>query len=158
VDNVPRSTRGFGSEHTSFTFLGYTFRPRQARRGDGVQFTSFTPAISKDALKKISAEVRSWRLHRHMEMTSADIARWVNPKIRGWMAYYGAFNRSALYPLLRRVNTYLMRWLMNKYARYRTWKKATQAWTGAAATRPSYYAHWAWVKPARQMTRTARAV
>ena len=52
-------------------------------REDGVHFTSFLPAISKDALKKISAEVRSWRLHRHMEMTSADIARWINPKVSG---------------------------------------------------------------------------
>ena len=71
----------------SFDLLGFTFRPRQARRPDGVQFTSFLPAISKDALKKISAEVRSWRLHRHMEMTSADIAAWINPKVRGWMTY-----------------------------------------------------------------------
>jgi hypothetical protein len=75
------------AEHTSFTFPGFTFRPRRARRADGVQFTSFLPAISKDALKKISAEVRSWRLHRHMEMTAADIARWINPRIRGWMTY-----------------------------------------------------------------------
>jgi RNA-directed DNA polymerase len=69
------SNRRGSSEHTSFTFLGYTFRPRWARRGDGVQFTGFLPAISKDALKKISAEVRSWRLHRHMELDSAGIAR-----------------------------------------------------------------------------------
>ena len=58
------SNRRGSHEHTSFTFLGFTFRPRQARRKDGGQFTSFLPAISKDALKKISAEVRSWRLHR----------------------------------------------------------------------------------------------
>jgi len=35
------------------------FQPRQARRKDGVRFTSFLPASSKDALKKISAEIRS---------------------------------------------------------------------------------------------------
>jgi RNA-directed DNA polymerase len=46
---------------------------------------------------------------------TADIARWINPKVRGWMTYYGAFCRSELYPLLRRINTHLMRWLMNKY-------------------------------------------
>ena len=51
-------------EHTSFTFLGYTFRPRGARAKDGSMFVSFAPAISKDALKKIGQEVRSWRLHR----------------------------------------------------------------------------------------------
>jgi hypothetical protein len=74
------------------------------------------------------------------------------------MTYYGAFCRSELYPLLRRINSYLMRWLMNKYKRYRTWKKAIRAWTEAAGTWPRYFAHWAWVKPARQTTRTTRAV
>jgi group II intron reverse transcriptase/maturase len=152
------SNRRGSAEHTSFTFLGYTFRARRARRADGVQFTSFLPAISKDALKKIRAEVRSWRLHRQMGKTSADIARWVNPKIRGWMNYYGAFSRSALYPLLRRISTYLMRWLMNKYKRHRTWKKARRAWADMARTWPRYFAHWDWVSPARQMTRTTRAV
>ena len=33
-----------------------------------------------------------------MEPDSASIARWINPKIRGWMTYYGAFCRSELYP------------------------------------------------------------
>ena len=152
------SRRRGSHEHTSLTFLGFTFRARRARRADGRQFTGFLPAISKDALNKVSAEVRSWRLHRHIGKTSADIARWVNPKIRGWMNYYGAFYRSALYPLLRRVSTYLMRWLMNKYKRYRTWKKATRAWTRVARTWPRYFAHWDWMTPARQMTRTTRAV
>jgi RNA-directed DNA polymerase len=142
------SNRRGSAEHTSFTFLGFTFRPRRARRADGVQFTSFLPAISKDALNKISAEVRSWRLHRCTGMTSADIARWINPKVRGWMTYYGAFCRSALYPVLQRINAYLLRWLMNKYKKLRAWRKASRSMADAAATRPRYFAHWAWVKPA----------
>ena len=50
------------SEHTSFAFLGFTFRQRRARKA-GNKFTAFLPAISKGALKKISTEVRAWRLH-----------------------------------------------------------------------------------------------
>ena len=42
------------AEHTSFTFLGYTFRARAARNSNGEVFTSFLPAISKDALKRMS--------------------------------------------------------------------------------------------------------
>ena len=84
-------------EHTAFTFLGYTFRARGARRKDGARFTAFMPAISKDALKKISAEVRSWRLDHRTGHTDADLARKINPIVRGWMNYYGAFYRSALY-------------------------------------------------------------
>ena len=51
-------------EHTSFTFLGFTFRARKARNRHGTNFASFLLAISKDALTKISRTVRSWRLHR----------------------------------------------------------------------------------------------
>ena len=77
------SNRRGSHEHTSFTFLGFTFRPRGTRRDDGVQFTGFLPAISKDALKKISAEVRSWRLHRWVTSDGSEIARLINPKVRG---------------------------------------------------------------------------
>jgi RNA-directed DNA polymerase len=77
------SNRRGSHEHTSFTFLGFTFRPRRARRKDGGRFTSFQPAISKDALKKISAEIRSWRLHRWVNSDGREIAKLINPKVRG---------------------------------------------------------------------------
>ena len=50
------------------------------------------------------------------------------------MTYYGAFYRSALYPVLRRINTYLLRWVMNKYRNTSTWKKATRTLAEAAAS------------------------
>jgi len=142
------SNRRGDFEHTSFTFLGFTFRPRQARRRDGIKFTSFLPAISKEALKKIGARVRSWRLHRHTGSSTADLARMINPVVRGWMAYYGAFYRTALYPVLHRINTYLLRWIMKKYRKLRTWKKAIQSMSNAAANQPRHFAHWTWAKPA----------
>jgi RNA-directed DNA polymerase len=45
-------------EHTSFTFLGFMFRARGARSRNGANFTGFLPALSKDALNKMSREVR----------------------------------------------------------------------------------------------------
>jgi predicted helicase len=36
-------------EHTSFTFLGFTFRQRKARRKNGELFMSFLPAMSTEA-------------------------------------------------------------------------------------------------------------
>ena len=139
------SNRRGSYEHTAFTFLGYTFRGREVRPRTGKRFTGFNPAISSDALKKISRQVRSWRLHRHTEISEADLAAWVNPRVRGWMQYYGAFYRSALYPLLTRINAYLMRWLRKKHKRLRGRKKAQEAWTRAVTTRPRFFAHWAWV-------------
>jgi RNA-directed DNA polymerase len=81
------------AEHTSFTFLGFTFRARRARNKNGVVFTSFLPAVCKDALKKMGQEVRRWRLHRRTDLNFADLARMINPIVRGWMNYYGAFTR-----------------------------------------------------------------
>ena len=57
-------------------------------------------------LNKISAQVRSWGPHRRTGLSEADLARWINPTVRGWMNYYGAFYRSALHPLLTRINAY----------------------------------------------------
>ena len=64
--------------------------------------------------------------------------------MRGWMQYYGAFYRSALYPLLERINAYLMRWIRKKHERLRGKKKARTAWNRAVKERPRYFAHWAW--------------
>jgi RNA-directed DNA polymerase len=130
-------------EHTAFTFLGFTFRTRAARGRNG-NFTSFLPAISTDALKKISAEVRRWRLHHWTGHTFGQVARRINPIVRGWMQYYGAFYRTALYPLLLRINAYLMRWIRRKYRRLRPFKKAKACWQRITSQYPRLFAHWAW--------------
>lgn len=131
--------------HTEFTFLGFTFRQRGMRDKNGRQFSSFNPAISKKALKRISADVRSWRLHRRTSLDFAEMARRINPIVRGWMRYYGAFYRSALAPLLSRINAYLMRWIRKKYRRLRAKKKALQCWRGIVERFPRLFAHWEWV-------------
>ncbi|MDT5045038.1 MAG: RNA-directed polymerase [Mycobacterium sp.] len=75
----------------------------------------------------------------------AEIARQINPVVRGWMQYYGAFYRSARYPLLSRINAYVMRWIRNKYKRLRTTKKAKACWQRITSQHPRLFAHWAWV-------------
>jgi len=134
------------SEHTSFDFLGFTFRTRGVRSRHGNVFTGFGPAISKSALKKISGQVRAWRLHLKTGRTLRDLAREINPIVRGWMQYYGAFYRSALHPLLQRINGYLVRWLRKKYRRLRTFAKAHAAWGRLTRQHPAYFAHWQWVR------------
>ncbi len=132
-------------EHTSFTFSGFTFRQRGARTKSGQRFNSFTPAISKNALKKISTEVRSWRLHRRMGHSFSELARRINPIVRGWIHYYGAFYRSMMYPLLARINAYLVRWIRSKYKRLAGKKKAITCWRGIVSRHPRMFAHWTWV-------------
>ncbi len=60
------------------------------------------------------------------------------------MQYYGAFYRSALNPLLQRINGYIMRWLRKKYRRLRNVKRAVAAWQRIISQQPRLFAHWAW--------------
>lgn len=139
-----RRTRDYPT--TSFTFLGFTFRARAAQGRNGEVFTSFLPAVSKDALKKMSSQVRSWRIHRRTGHTFAELARDINPVVRGWMQYYGAFYKTALYPLLRRINYYLMRWVRKKYRKAGTYKKFHTRWKQVTAAWPNLFTHWKWVQ------------
>ena len=101
--------------------------------------------------------VRQWRIHRRTDLNFADLARMINPIVRGWMNYYGAFYPSALSTLLARINTYLVRWVRKKYKRLRSIRKAQARWEYVTTTYPRYLAHWEWVTHPL-MIKTARAV
>jgi RNA-directed DNA polymerase len=140
------SNRRGEHEHTSFTFLGYAFRPRQARSKTGVIFTSFLPAISPEALSAKSRVLRTLRIHRRTGLTLDELARWLNPIIAGWMHYYGRYRRSAMRPLLQRINLYLRRWTARKYKRLRPYKRFTRWRTGLLTREPGLFIHWQWVR------------
>jgi RNA-directed DNA polymerase len=133
-------------EHTSVTFLGFTFRARKARNKDGSYFSSFLPAISPEALKAKSDRLREMRIHRHTNLSLDDLARWLNPIVAGWMNYYGRYYRSALYPLLQRVSTYLRRWTGKKYKRLRAHHRFKRWWLGLLMREPGLFAQWKWVR------------
>lgn len=141
-------TRRGSYEHTSFTFLGYGFRSRKVRTKSGKYFFGFNPAISEQAAKRVRAQIRSWRLHLRSRWTLVALAREINMVVRGWINYYGRFYRSALCSSLNRINEYLVRWVMQKYKRYRgRWMRARDALGRAARLYPHMFAHWQLVKP-----------
>jgi group II intron reverse transcriptase/maturase len=72
-------------EHTSFTFLGYTFRARKARGKNGRYFTGLMPAISSQALRATGERLRRMRIHRRTDLTLDELARWLNPIVAGWL-------------------------------------------------------------------------
>jgi RNA-directed DNA polymerase len=126
----------------AFTFLGYSFRPRQVKGKNGQIFTSFTPAISPEALKAKGQMVRGWRLHMRTGASLDELAAAINPIVAGWIGYYGLFGRKVLNQLLRRVNTYLTRWARRKYKRLRSYKRFHRWWTGLIDREPGLFIHW----------------
>jgi len=130
-------------EHERFDFLGYTFRPRLSRSKFGKHFVNFSPAVSDDAKKAIGREIRSWRINCRSDKTLTDLARMFNPIVQGWINYYGRFYKSMLYPVLRRINEYLIRWAMRKYKRLRGHLTRAVEWlAGVARREPNLFAHW----------------
>ena len=74
-------------EQVSFTFCGYTFRPRMAyNRNRHEAFTGFMPAISPGKLTAMSRRVASWRIHRRVNLTLDDLAPGINQILRGCVA------------------------------------------------------------------------
>jgi RNA-directed DNA polymerase len=135
-----------------FDFLGYGFRPREAKNRWGKLFTSFLPGISRKAAKAIVTEVRGWGLQRKSHAELADLSRMYNVKIRGWVNYYGRYYPTALQRIFRHLNGRLVRWAQRKYKRFRTHEGRAWHWLQRVKrVQPELFAHWQFgVQPCRR--------
>jgi len=129
--------------HTKFTFLGYTFQNRKTRTRAGKYFYNFSPAVSKDALKKMYSKIRELELHKKVMSDIFEIAKLLNPILRGWIYYYGKFRKSALALFFYRINLRLIKWAQWKYKRLRYRNRRSIAWIrNIHRNNPDLFAHW----------------
>ena len=127
----------------SFDFLGYTFKPREAKAKNGKIFLSFLPAISAKAAQAIRQSVRGWRLKRRSTLTLEEIAHRINPIVRGWVQYYGRFYRGALYPVMAKIDQHLTKWIKAKHKRVRGKLGCALEWLRRIrSAHPWLFAHW----------------
>ena len=85
--------------------------------------------MSAKAKKAKGQQIRAWHLKRRSGTDLSGLAGDINPQVRGWINYYGAFYRSELYSLARRIDEHLVRWAMQKFKRLRG--KPARAWAMA---------------------------
>ena len=77
------------------------------------------------------------------EMSLDELAKTVNPALRGWIRYYGRFRPSELVSVFRGVNLALRLWAMRKYKRFKRRPRAAMAWLrDIAAKDRGLFAHW----------------
>jgi RNA-directed DNA polymerase len=140
------SNRSGKSEHVSFDFLSYTFkaRPARSRRGRGKLFFGFLPAVSAKAANAFRQAIRELELGAKIHLPLDQVAALVNPRVRGWLGYFGRFYHSECSQVLQYVNRVLVRWARRKFKRFhRSWH-ATEVWLrGVAQRAPQLLAHWA---------------
>jgi len=130
--------------NVKFDFLGYCFRPRRVQNSrDNTVFCGFTPAVSVSAMKAMRTTIRELGLRNRTELSMADIARRINPLLRGWIAYYGRYAPSALAPMFRYVNLTLRAWVMRKFKRFAAKKiRAGRFLERMAREHTDLFMHW----------------
>ena len=122
--------------------------PGSSGHGPRGYFVSFSPAMSAKAKKANGQKIRAWHLNRRSGTDLSGLAEEINPQVRGWINYYGAFYRSELHFLAWRINDHLVRWAMQKFKRLR--RSAAKAWAWLEKVRqhlPALFAHWQLFRP-----------
>ena len=131
-------------QNTSFDYLGYIFRARICQKKQSKEvFCGFTPAVSKTSLKSMRATIKQAKLYRRSDLSIQELAKWFNPKLQGWLNYYGQYTRSGLYTIWRHFNRTLVSWAMRKYKRLRR----RRSWARKLIRRiseelPNLFVHW----------------
>lgn len=130
-------------EVREFDFLGFTFMQRWVKTRKGNFFMSFTPGMSKCAEKSIRDEIRSWKVHRR---STVDIFYWsrvLNPKLRGWLNYYGRFGKYYLYGIYKMFTRILIKWAKVKYKRLKySWRKSRLFIASIIESYPKLFVFW----------------
>ncbi len=129
---------------TKFTFLGYDFKPRTFKRRDGSAGLTFSPGVGTEARKSLVSKVKKWKLHRQTDLKLEDLAREMNPGVRGWANYFRHFRPSEMYQTFHHINKRIVEWMRRKYKiRYR---KAQRMLERISRQNPTLFHHWQWIK------------
>lgn len=127
-----------------FDFLGYSFQPRttKSKKTQGV-FLGFDCAISISSCKRIADKLGELEVEKMTFKSVVGIAQKLNPRIRGWINYYGKYRISNLHSVFKLVNLRLVRWARIRYKRYKTSIKRAYKWlTRVQQQYPYLFYHW----------------
>jgi len=129
---------------TEFDFLGYTFRKVRIKDRLGRLQMNFIASVSKKAEQALKDKVKALEIHKRTGSKIEMIAEMLNPILRGWMNYFGKFNRSAMKRALDCVQRRLIKWAMCKYKKFRGHRRRAEEWLKQVKERePNMFAHWA---------------
>jgi RNA-directed DNA polymerase len=104
-------------DQNSFTFLSYTFRPRTAmdKFDRNKLIVLFNGAISNAAKTSIRQAIRKVLNPQWVKGTLEAFAKVLNPKIRGWINYYGKFFKWRMIRIFDYLDCLIRSWIANKY-------------------------------------------
>jgi len=135
-------------EHISFDFLGFTFKPSSSKTKTGVLFTGFNPGISAKSVKSISTQLSQMSTAFNGAGSLEKIAEMLEPKVRGWMNYYGKFRKWELSRVWRLINNRLILWVRKHYKRVKRKKNQARMFVKRIYRQnPFLFLHWYFTPP-----------
>jgi RNA-directed DNA polymerase len=139
-----KDTKDRTDEHRSFVFLSYSFEPRRYCFKEGTKtkiVTRFHSAICNNAKKSIRDKINLFFNYRWINISLEDLAKRLNPRIRGWMNYYSLYNKNKVNEVIMHVNVLLQKWLKSKY-RERSTKKVVEMYKNLIQSNSRLFYHW----------------
>jgi len=125
-----------------FDFLGFSFQPRTIKLKGNTFKLTYDCAISQSSKSRIVEVLNKTKLHKRSELSITEIARELNPKLRGWINYYGKYNKREFTRVLRIFSFRLMKWALNKYKNLGGIKTGFQWLNKCRKENPNLFAHW----------------
>jgi RNA-directed DNA polymerase len=131
-------------EVVKFDFLGYSFQPRTTfSKKKGKLFLGFDCAISISSRKRIADKLEELKVEKLSFRSIVGIAHYLNPKIRGWVNYYGKFRKSELMKVFQLLRKRIVRWARIRYKRYKTSINRAYKWYDRIRKQfPYLFYHW----------------
>lgn len=110
--------RNLKYKKTKFDFLGFSFHPMSKKSNRGGMFLGYGCEISKKSYSKKVGELRKLKFDRWAKSWQ-DIVNLLDDKIRGWVQYFDKFQYRTLTKVFHRFHNRLVKWLMNRYKRFK---------------------------------------
>lgn len=124
-----------------FAFLGFSFQPRSVlSKHENKTFVGFTPEISQSNQKKIRDEIRNIINRSNHRLEMIQLSHLINPKIQGWINYYGMFGPRKLRYVLSTIDRRLVIWLKAKHKC--AFKQAIHMLSVLQWKKPFLFKHW----------------
>ena len=126
-----------------FNFLGFTIRPCIFKRDGKVSLIPNT-FVSTKSRTGILQKIKSMEIHKRRKPIE-EIAREINPVIRGIINYYHKFWDGHMHYIWNQLNSRLQKWVKWEKGLYKTdcvkWLKQKYN------VNPRLFIHWQWVNP-----------
>ena len=128
--------------NVQFDFLGYSYQPRARLCKTGTKlYTAFTAEISRSNQKKIREVLKESIQWRNTVMGIEIIAEILNPKLRGWINYYGLYSKSKLTMLMNYLERKITKWIRNKF-KISSVKESYSNLKSIKQLKPILFYHW----------------